>query len=290
MSNERIDLIVIDGQNDFLDPNGALYVQGAELEAVKLAAMIDRLGSKIYKIHATLDSHFPVDIAHPIMWVDENGNHPTPMITQITADDVRSGKWKCSLVGNIYDPIEKKNISFREKCLKYVEALETNGRYPLTIWNPHCLIGSWGHNVFPALFEAYSRWNEKSKSPWVNYVVKGDNVWTEHYSAIKADVPDPTDPKTQLNTPLLETINNADMVVWSGWAGSHCLANTANDVSDFGAADEIYKKSILLEDLSAPVVTPDPQLNQTFADYRTDFIENMRSKGVKITTSEEFLT
>jgi len=36
-------LFVIDGQNDFLDPKGALCVQGADKEATLLANMLDRL-------------------------------------------------------------------------------------------------------------------------------------------------------------------------------------------------------------------------------------------------------
>jgi len=286
---KRVDLIVIDGQNDFLDPKGALYVQDADKEAEKLAAMIDRLGNKIYKIHATLDSHYPVDIAHPVMWIDSHGNNPDPF-TIITADDVRNGKWRCTLLGNIPDPVTGETISYQQRCLNYVEELEKNARYPLCIWPPHCLIGSWGHNVYPPLFEAYTRWIEKSRSPWVDYVVKGDNVWTEHYSAIKADVPDPSDPRTQLNADLLNTINKADIVLWSGWAGSHCLANTGNDVESFPAGDEIYKKSILLEDLSAPVTSPITDVNDMFAQLRTDFIDNMRNKGMQIMNSTDVLT
>ena len=38
----------------------------------------------------------------------------------------------------------------------------------------------------------------------------GANPWTEHYSAVQADVPDPQDPATQLNRALVE--RNANCV------------------------------------------------------------------------------
>lgn len=284
----RVDLIIIDGQNDFLDPNGALYVKDAEKEAVKLAAMIKRLGRKITKIHATLDSHHPFHIAHPCMWKDENGNQPNPF-TIITADDIRNGKWMCSMLGH-YNASKK--ITYQDKVLSYVETLEKNGRYQLCIWPPHCLIGTPGHNVFPALFDAYQYWiGESTGYPWIEYVTKGDFAWTEHYSAIQADVPDPNVPKTQINADLLTDINNADIVVWSGWAGSHCLANTGRDaVNFFGQGENPFiKKSVLLTDTCAPV-QPDPPGTSLFTDMRTNFIDEMKQRGMKIETSDSFLT
>lgn len=283
---KRVDLIIIDGQNDFLDPSGALYVQDADKEAVQLADMIDRLGSKITKIHATLDSHHPVDIAHPIMWKDENGNHPDPF-TIITADEVRNRQWVCTLLGQFN---RDKGISFQDKCLSYVEALEANNRYPLCIWPPHCLIGTPGHNVFPALAEAYQRWVDQN-TKWINYVTKGEYPFTEHYSAIQADVPEPTRPETQINADLLKDVSGADEVVWTGWAGSHCLANTGRDaVNYFGdGKNEFIEKSVLLTDLCAPV-QPDPPGTTMFTDMRDSFLQEMENRGMKLTTSDQYLT
>ncbi len=281
----RVDLIVIDGQNDFLDPNGALYVKGADQEALKLKQMVQRLGRKITKFHVTLDSHHPVDIAHPIMWKDQNGRHPDPF-TIITADDVRNGKWTCTLLG--YFNAEKK-ITFQDKTLAYVELLEKNQRYPLCIWPPHCLIGTWGCNVYPPLFEAYQEWINQTTS-WINYVTKGDYPFTEHYSAIQADVPEPNMPKTRLNTDLLNDINNADKVVWTGWAGSHCLANTGRDAIKYFSqtSDEFVKKSVLLTDVCAPV--GDLPGSTMFADMRQQFIDDMQKAGMELSTSETFLS
>lgn len=281
----RVDLIVIDGQNDFLDPKGALYVKGADAEATKLANMIRRLGRKISKIHATLDSHHPMDIAHPIMWKDQNGKSPDPF-TIISANDVRNGRWTCSLLG--YFNAAKK-ITFQDKVLTYVEQLEKNNRYPLCIWPPHCLIGEWGNNVYPELSAAYREWVDQTRG-WIDYVTKGDYPFTEHYSAIMADVPEPNVPKTNLNTDLLTDINQADKVIWTGWAGSHCLANTGRDTIEYFSqiSNDFIKKSILLTDVCAPV--GDLPGSTMFADMRQTFIDEMQKAGMELSTSEQLFT
>lgn len=295
---KRVDLIIIDGQNDFLCPppgpgetfvpgkHGALSVAGADQEAERLAAMINRLGRKISKIHATLDSHHPIHIAHPIFWKDEHGNHPDPF-TIISADDVRQGRWTCTLLG--YYNSDKK-ITFQDKALSYVEILEKNGRYPLCIWPPHCLIGTPGHNVYGPLFEAYNAWIEDQNAGFVNYVIKGDWPFTEHYSAIQADVPDPAVPKTQINADLLKDMAEADIVVWAGWAGSHCLANTGRDaVNYFGQGENPFiKKSVLLTDVCAPV--GDLPGSTMFHDMRENFIKEMDQRGMQLATTDTFLT
>jgi len=122
----KVDLLGIDIQNDFCDPSGALYVQGAKEDSERLATMIRRLGKKISGIHLTLDTHSWLDIAHPAFWVDSTGKHPAPY-TLITEDDVKNGKFRT------YSP------AWAKRAMKYVESLSANGRYPLVIWPPHCL-------------------------------------------------------------------------------------------------------------------------------------------------------
>jgi nicotinamidase-related amidase len=234
----RIELLIIDPQNDFSDaPGAALPVPGACADGDRLAALIDRLRDRLEDIHVTLDTHQLVDIAHPIFWVDSEGNAPMPF-TQISREAVARGDWR------------PRNPTFGERALAYVQALADNGRYELTIWPPHCLVGTWGHNVMAPVAGALRRWEEGFAR--VDYVTKGHNPWTEHYSAIQADVPDPEDPTTQLNTRLIQTLERADTVLLSGQALSHCVANTVRDIADnFGAAS--ITKLVLLEDTSSPV-------------------------------------
>ena len=86
---KNIHLLVIDPQNDFCDPNGSLFVPGANEDMKRLATMVDRLKDKLADIHVTLDSHRRVDISHPIWWKSPSGAHPDPF-TQITAADLEA--------------------------------------------------------------------------------------------------------------------------------------------------------------------------------------------------------
>ena len=277
----NIQLLIIDPQNDFCHPDGALYVPGAESDMARLAEMIHRLKDKLDDIHVTLDSHHFVDIAHPIFWLDSTGNHPDPF-TIIAKDDVANGNFRAT------------NPQFQGRALEYVGDLESNGRYPLCIWPPHCLIGSWGYGVInhfdkngtplAPLFDVLTNWEKDFAM--VDYVTKGSNLWTEHYSAVQADVPDPEDPGTQLNMGLIETLQEADIILLSGEAKSHCLANTVIDIADnFG--EENIKKMVLLEDCTSNV--PDPPGTTLFTDASDKFVADMMARGMQVSTSTEFL-
>jgi nicotinamidase-related amidase len=282
---KRVDLVVVDGQNDFVDPKGALYVQHADSEAEHLAALIDRLGDKIACIHSTLDAHHLIDVAHPHMWIDEDGDHPSPFTT-ISEADVTSGCWRCAIPG-YFDPAKK--ITYQDKITAYARQLTKYGRYSLCIWPPHCLIGSPGQNVYPPLFEAYSRWIDK-RPGWINFITKGEYPFTEHFSAIQADVPEPTVPSTQVNAALLFDLNNADALLWAGWAGSHSLANTCRDAMNyFGSRrNPFVEKSVLLTDVCGAAV--DLPGSTLFADMRERFVKEMKDRGMKLATSKDVLS
>jgi nicotinamidase-related amidase len=260
---------VIDGQVDFCDPTGNLYVKGADKDMERLAKMVTRCKKDIDDIVATVDSHHYVHIAHPVWWIDENGNHPNPF-TLIQEDDVLGTrpKWKAF------------NPGYQQRSVEYVQALKKNGRYVLCVWNPHCLIGSKGYAIQPVLFDAFLEWEKQFAA--VNYVTKGSNIFTEHYSACQADVFDPQDPKTGLNTDLIKLLQDPDVALigLAGEASSHCLASTATDIANnFG--EENIKKFTLIEDACSPV--------PGFENLATDFINNMTKRGMKVTTSDKFL-
>lgn len=273
----KVHVVCIDNQNDFCDPNGALYVKGGEENAKRGARMIERLADKISDIHLTMDSHHKVDISHPMWWRDESGNPPPP-ITGVVLDGDQFMFLNYATGAKVRANVRK--LGARERTLNYIKALTANGRYPHTIWPEHCLIGDQGHNIYPALSAAVHHWEEK-RYGLSNVVTKGSNPWTEHFSAVKAEVPDPTDPSTQVNRGLIQTLEEADMVVWMGEALSHCLANTFRDtVANF--SDPTYiKKMWLCTDASSSV--------PGFEKFGDDFIAEMKAKGMNLTTTVDFL-
>ena len=261
----QVQLLVIDPQIDFCDPGGALFVPGADGDMVRLAQMVERLAPRLDQIHITLDSHHLVDIAHPIFWQDERGNSPAPF-TIISAEEVETGRWKAA------------QPQARGRAAAYVQALARHGRYPLCIWPPHCLLGSRGHDVQPVLFEALQSWEQRYAV--VDYVQKGSNIYTEHYSAIQADVPDPSDPSTQVNTVLVESLKQADILAVAGEAGSHCVANTVRDLAQFGG-DLLVSKIVLLRDAVSPV--------GGFEAFEDSFVSEMTARGMQGSSTTEFL-
>jgi len=261
----NLQFIIIDPQNDFSNKNGNLFVPKADQDSERLATMLKRHLSKIDDIHVTLDTHHWIDIAHPVFWVDSKGHHPAPFTT-ITEEDVLIGRWKT------------KHPGFQPRALDYVKALKVGGRYQLTIWPPHCLIGQSGHNVVTPIANILNEW--ENTFAMVDFVTKGSNMWTEHYSAVQADVPDPEDPSTQLNIRLIETLESADLIAISGQALSHCVANTVRDIANnFG--DENIHKMILIEDTTSPVPGFEPLAHQ--------FLVEMTARGMKTVKSTEFL-
>ena len=67
MKRKKNLLIVIDMQNDFCLPDGALYVPGAEDDIQRVKNFIDRNYRMIDHIVLTQDNHQVIDISHPGM-------------------------------------------------------------------------------------------------------------------------------------------------------------------------------------------------------------------------------
>ena len=244
-------------------------------------------GHLISKIHATLDKHHPNDCAHNTAWRDANGQVPGPF-TIVGYDDVAQHKFHPIFAGGVW---EGQPISAFDWALKYTEALSKRGRNPLCLWPEHCLIDSWGSMVYHPLQESYHRW-AKTTGGWIDYITKGQWPWTEHYSAMVADVPDPTRPETGLNTEVINDANGADIVIWSGWAGSHCLKWTALDAINYftqSGTNAFIAKSIFLSDASAPVPNPPGPNAPDFGQWRTDFLNEVQTRGGKVMTCQELV-
>ena len=272
---KKIHVLIIDPQGDFCERKGALFVDGADEDMkVRAPRMIKRVCKAIEDIHVTLDSHHPIHVAHPICWVGRDGKHPGPF-TIITEQDVQGGVWRA------FNPALQKRFEM------YVSELARGGRYVLCIWPPHCLIGHPGHNVVPELLEALDEW-ENGEFAVVDYVTKGSNPYTEHYSALKADVPDPLDLSTQLNTRLIGDLVDDEIseIAVLGEARSHCVANTLDDlVANFGP--ESIAKLTIITDCCSDVGGPNAAMFKQMGD---SWLDRMVKLGAKTSTSTDWLS
>lgn len=261
----KIHLLIIDPQNDFANPQGKLYVPGSEYDVERLSQFIDKNKHRLSKIHLTLDSHHWTHIAHPIFWRDENNTPPAPF-TIIELKDITQPSPKWSVC----------NKEFAQSAHNYIAQLENHQRYKLCIWPPHCIIGTWGHTIPEVLQKSLRSYEEQFKP--IEYILKGQNLLTEHYSAIKADVGDANDPTTQINLKLLQELNQADKIIIAGEALSHCVANTVNDMIEELGHDFSQKLTILTDTTSTI---------PGFEATSSKFLEQMENLGVSLKSSKD---
>jgi len=274
MSKKKVCLLVIDPQFDFCNDQGRLFVPGAHEDMVRLGAMIKKYGGDIDDIQITMDSHYGVHVAHSRCWVSKTGEHPIPIFLHkgndipmpITLDDVLAGEWRAY------------NTAWQQRYVDYLTALKQNGRYALMIWPDHCIIGHPGQNLYEPFLEAITEWEDRFFA-MAQRTTKGSNPFTEHYSAVKADVEDPKDPKTRLNTKLIDLLKEYDVILGGGEALSHCKAYTMRDIFHEFSADQI-KKFVLFEDASSSV----PGCEK----MGEDFVNEYAAKGMQVAKTTNY--
>src|SRR3954471_18107944 len=144
---ERIAAFGIDGQVAFCLPGASLFVPGAVEDTVRAIEWLYRNLARVTTLVLSLDTHSVHQIFHPAAWMDEQGRHPEPF-TVITAADIRAGRWRPLLRPASFPGFDAAT------ALEYCEQLEKTGRYVLTIWPYHALLGGASHGLVPALMEA----------------------------------------------------------------------------------------------------------------------------------------
>jgi nicotinamidase-related amidase len=281
-------LLLIDPQNDFCDlpatasGTPALPVAGADADMRRVADLIERGGAGLDDIVITLDSHHRVDIAHPSFWCTGDGAAVAPF-TAITAAQVRAGEFVPAAAVQGRQGGRPADATVLPRVLAYLDALEAQGRYSLMVWPVHCEIGTWGHNVHSAVRAAYNQWEDR-RLRQVLKVTKGDNPWTEHYSALQAEVPDADDAATWLNRSLLARLDAFDTIWIAGEASSHCVKATVEHLADHLPSllpSGRLEKLVLLTDGMSPV--------GGFEAQAADFMARMRERGARTATCAQAL-
>jgi len=258
-------LFIIDPQNDFHE-GGSLGVPGATDDSKRIAALIRNHADKLDHIVVSLDAHHPNHIAHAAFWTNEKGEKPAAF-TEIKHADVVAGTWKSRLP------------DLQEWAVEYTKSLEGGGRFTHIIWPDHCLLGTPGHCVSPALMPALLEWSERRQRS-VTWVLKGQNNRTEMYSALKAEVPVVDDPGTTLNETLIDTLISHRQVLICGEAKSHCVNFTTRDLLTKWPKERA-SDLVLLTDATSPV----PGFEKSAEQFEAD----MRSAGLTLVSTTEFV-
>lgn len=212
-------LLIIDPQNDFCSPDGALYVKNAEKDMKRLKNFAIENINNIDDIYITQDTHFPYDIAHPTFWMDKNGNNPEPF-TIITFKDFKIRKYVPS------DTNEEEWIKF------YLINIEKNKKQPLCIWPEHC-IDTYGWDICDSVKEILKY--AKNKNIKIEKYCKGESYKTENFSAIDAEIPyydNHSKENIARNDKLISNLQNknTNKLLIAGEASSHCLGATVKDI------------------------------------------------------------
>jgi nicotinamidase-related amidase len=256
----RLCLLAVDVQNTFCIPEFELFIAGrsgtgAVDDNRRLCEFVYRNLGTITQIFPSLDTHHAMQVFHAIWLVDEQGNHPAPY-TLVSAEDIQSGRWRVNAAVAEAIGID---VDYAERHLAhYARRLAEGGKYDLTIWPYHAMLGGIGHALVSAVEEAVF-FHGIARHSRPEFQVKGDNPLTEHYSMLGPEVTEGPDGDRLggMNTDLIDKLMRFDAVVIAGQAKSHCIAWTIDDLLEEEAAGErLAERTYLLEDCTSPVVVP----------------------------------
>jgi nicotinamidase-related amidase len=229
-----------------------------------------------------MDTHQIVQIFHPAFWVDAQGCHPKPY-TSISATQVRDGRWRVN--PEAAGVLHRDPDWLQRHALHYVDALAEGGKYELTIWPYHAMLGGIGHAVVSSLEEA-AFFHGLVRGTEPSFQMKGNNPLTENYSVLRPEVLDGPDgePIAQRNRLFIEQLLSYDAIILAGEAKSHCVAWTIHDLLTGlrSLAPDLVRKVYLLEDCASPVVIPGvidytEQADAAFAEFAAAGMHVVRS-------------
>ena len=257
----RLCLVAVDVQNTFCLPDFELFVAGrtgtgAVDDNRHLCEFVYRNLGVITQIVPTLDTHRAFQIFHAVYLVNDEGEHPPPY-TLVSLADIEEGRWRFN---DAVAPSLGVDPEWAQRHLRhYAARLEEIGKYNLTVWPYHAMLGGTGHALVAGVEEAiFFHAVARASQPF--FQVKGDDPLTEHYSVLGPEVMDGPDGDElgRKNERLVEKLLDFDAVVIAGQAKSHCVAWTIDDLLDHPSARErrLAEKVYLLEDCSSPVVVP----------------------------------
>lgn len=239
----RIAAFGIDCQVGFSTPGASLFVPGAVEDTSRTIEWIYKNLDRITQVAFSLDTHRTFQIFHPAWWIDADGKNPSPF-TNISLADVREGKWK--------------PIAHPAECLEYVRQLERAGKYVLTVWPYHTLLGGVSHALVPALMEA-AMFHALVRQAQTHFETKGTHAMTENYSVLAPEVRELGGKSVgTFNAAFFKMLMEFDRVYVFGQAKSHCVLSTLRDMQEniAGTDPSLMDKIYILEDATSPVPAP----------------------------------
>jgi nicotinamidase-related amidase len=281
----RIALVAVDVQNTFCVPGFELYVggrsgRGAVEDNRRLCEFLYRNLASITRIAPTLDTHEAIQIFHPAFLRDAGGKHPEPFAT-VSEEDVSVGRWRFS--PPVADALGIGERQAERYLRHYVTTLARRGKYELTVWPYHAMLGGIGHALVAAFEEAVF-FHTIARASRPDLEIKGRNPLTEHYSVLGPEVLEGPDGEVidSKNEKFLRTLEEFDAVVIAGQAKSHCVAWTIDDLlAEVRAHDESLVRKVYLRrsgNARGPLDGPDRKLARHAALSRPPVICGLQER------------
>lgn len=273
----RVAAFGIDMQVGFCTPGASLFVPGAVDDTQRTVEWLYRNLGHISGLFFSMDTHRVFQIFHPSWWVDAKGQHPAPF-TPIFHEEVRAGKWTA--------------VAHPQESIEYVRQLEATGKYVLTVWPYHTLLGGLSHALVPAVMEA-AIFHATARKHQTHFETKGTHAMTENYSVLSPEV---TELGGQVvgafNAPFFKMLMEYDRIYVFGQAKSHCVLSTLNDLQEHvqKVDPKLIDKIWILEDAMSPV--PPPPVNPlpahlNFPALADKAIEQWRAAGMHVVKTSD---
>jgi nicotinamidase-related amidase len=246
----RVAAFGIDCQVAFCTPGASLFVPGAVEDTVRAIEWLYRHLGRVTTLVLSLDTHSVHQVFHPAAWVDAEGRHPSPF-TVISTDDVRQGRWRPVLRPEGFADVEA-------LALEYCDQLEKSGRYVLTVWPYHALLGGASHALVPSLMEA-ALFHAAARRTETVFEIKGRSPVTENYSVLSPEVRRLGGRTVgEFNGRLFDRLLGHDRVYVFGQAKSHCVRATLLDLMEECRRRDpgLLRRLYVLEDAMSPVPPP----------------------------------
>ncbi len=266
---KKVAVILVDYQYDFVNPEGTLYVPGAQDDIARFLSWFYRNAPNITSIYVSMDTHLPFQIFFSSWWRKPKiKEYPQPF-TRITIDDISKEVWV---------PVFQ-----QEWSIEYVRLLKERQKKHLMIWPYHTMEGTLGHTLSTPISEAIA-WHSAARNTQPKYIVKGRTIGSEYYGIFEAEIQYPEDPESGLNVALFDAIIKHDKIYVAGEAKSHCVLESEKQlIKRFGSNNELFNKLYFLKDCTSSIKHPDPTID--FDALAEEELSHMGKSGVNIVYS-----
>ncbi len=283
LDTERVELFLIDEQNDFISPSGGLPVPGAVEDTARLCRFIHKFMENIYRIRYTLDWHSSNHIFFPSAWKyakdcigadglsHKKGEHVVPN-TVITNEGIKAGDFETAL------PNANKALTYVKNVDKSKQNAGNSTPDELRIWPYHCQEHTWGASLDGELNKMITYHGIVRGCRAMPYY-KGQDQYSEQYGPMWAEYSE----KNEKNLNILNIFEDPLVVRFylAGQAKSHCfLRGLMQIVEHYANRPEIIDKIWVLEDCMSCIPGFEPATEEKMEELRKMGVHFIKSTDV----------